>query len=311
MAKCKKKYLREIVAYRGQFGIAATAEKYGIKPSTVKRRYREARNRGLLADDRNEVPKILWFDIETSLMLAFGFSTGKQYVGWKDVKVPWHMLSWSAKWLCDTEIIGHKITGEQALERNDRDIVEFLWELIDEADIIVGHNIKGFDEGKMNTRFLNFDMPPPSPYQMIDTYRVVRKNFKMISNSLDYAGRFMVDDQKDPTKKRLWKRCFGGDEEALEYMLTYNKQDVRLLEEVFFKIRPWMKGTPNVAAYYTDNAARCSKCGSKDLTITDDYYYTTANRYKAARCKCGAVMRTPFGELSKEERSTLMRPIAR
>ena len=49
-------------------------------------------------------------------------------------------------------------------------------------------------------------------------------------------------------------------------MLKYNKRDVTLLEEVYLRIRPWIKGHPNCANYIDSKVPICSNCGSKNLT---------------------------------------------
>lgn len=45
-------------------------------------------------------------------------------------------------------------------------------------------------------------------------------------------------------------------------MLTYNKRDVTLLEEVFIKLRPWIKGGPNTSVYFNSTKPMCCKCSS-------------------------------------------------
>ena len=75
----------------------------------------------------------------------------------------------------------------------------------------------------------------------------------------------------------------------------YNQQDVKILELVYLKLRPWMKGHPNVAATFDDGVVRCPVCGSSEdrlVEIPDRYYNTSTCRYRLYRCiDCGAVVR--------------------
>jgi hypothetical protein len=78
-----------------------------------------------------------------------------------------------------------------------------------------------------------------------------------------------------------------GDAEAMKKMVEYNEQDVKLLEEVFLKLRPYFRGAQNIGIYIADDVASCPTCGSENLDWEDGgEYITQVNRYKAFRCKC-------------------------
>jgi len=78
---------------------------------------------------------------------------------------------------------------------------------------------------------------------------------------------------------------------ALEEMEIYNIQDVEVLEEVYLKLRPYIKSHPNVAVYMDIDKRVCSACGSDNLTQTDKYQYTNTGKFKVYRCECGAESR--------------------
>jgi len=69
------------------------------------------------------------------------------------------------------------VTSKEVVNEDDERIVNSLWKLFDEADIIIAHNGGNFDIPNMNTRFIVNKLPPPSAYQMIDTLKVARKGF--------------------------------------------------------------------------------------------------------------------------------------
>lgn len=85
-------------------------------------------------------PKILLFDIETSPMKAYVWRRWKENISLDQTISEWFMICWSAKWVGNKEIYSDRLTRDEILEENDKRITESLWKLLDEADIVVGHN---------------------------------------------------------------------------------------------------------------------------------------------------------------------------
>jgi RNase H-like protein len=260
-----------------------------------------------------KLPKVLVFDIETSPLKAFVFqkSIWKANITDDQVISEWYMLCWSAKWLFDDEILSQRLAGREALGENDKRIVGGLWKLLDEADIVIAHNGDSFDIPNMNTRFIVQGYLPPSPYQTIDTKSVASKQFGFTHNSLDGLAKLFGLGEKKTTDFDLWKRCTDGDDEALEYMQEYNKGDVSLLEELYLKLRPWIKGHPNMGLYVDSTQSVCPNCGSTELSYTGKFYYTQTGKYETFRCKCGAFGRSRKSSVEKEVRENLVVGLAK
>lgn len=241
----------------------------------------------------DKLPKILIFDIETAPIKAFVWKLWKENVSLDQIINDWFVICWSAKWLYSNETIGECLTSEEALQENDERIVRKLWDLFNSADIVIAHNAGQFDVPKMNVRFLQYKLDPPTPYRVIDTYQVVKKQFKFTSNKLDALAEFFGFPKKLDTDFTLWKQCLDGDQTALDYMFKYNKYDVELLEAVYLKLLPWIQGHPNIANYINNKECICSNCGSTNLTLLEDNYYKTqVGTYTLYRCKeCGAISR--------------------
>ena len=237
------------------------------------------------------LPKILLFDIETAPMEVYVWTCQEQRIHDTQIIKDWFIISWSAKWLFEKEIIRDVITPKEVKIGNDKRIVKELWKMLNEADIIIAHNLISFDRKKANTRFLKYGFGHPAPYQTIDTLRVARKEFKISSNKLDYLCRFLGLDVKLPTSFQLWKDCLKGDIKALNKMDRYCQNDTKILEEVYLKLRPYIHSHPNVGLYMDTNKPVCPNCGSSALKW--GYMYRTLNnQYKTARCDCGAFVRT-------------------
>lgn len=255
--------------------------------------------------------KILLFDIETSPMEVYTWSLFmKGYLNIENIIKDWSVLSWSAKWLFDSEIMSAKVSGKEAIARSDASIIEPMWHLLNEADMVVAHNGAKFDVRKVNARFIANGMNPTMSYRVIDTMRVAKKNFAMSSFKLDYLNGFFNLPKKIHTDFDLWIRCVKGDETALQEMLTYNEQDVVALEELYLHLRPWIKSHPNVSLYLDIEKTMCTNCGSDDLDWAG-HYYTPMGKYAAFRCLgCGAVGRSRLSAMTTEQRKVLASSVA-
>ena len=247
-----------------------------------------------------QVPaKILLLDIETSPLLAYVFQkqVWKARIGYDKVLSDYFMLTWAAKWLGETEMLSDKLTSDEVLYENDERIVISLWKLLDEADIVIAHNALSFDIPNINTRSIKHNLSPPSPFKIIDTLKVAQGQFGFTHNSLDALAGFFGIPGKSFTNFDLWRKCVFGDKGALQEMELYNRQDVVVLESVYLKLRPYIKGHPNLDLYIDEDESVCPSCGSLHINkIKDNYFYTQAVRYDSYRCKdCGSISRSKTG----------------
>ena len=163
----------------------------------------------------------------------------------------------------------------------------------------------------MNTRFVINGLSPTKPYQTIDTNKIAKKQFGFTHNSLSALAKIFGFEPKLGTSFDLWKRCVNGEDEALAYMSEYNKRDVFLLEEVYLKLRPWIKNHPNIGLFIDTNNPVCPACGSEDLTW-NSYYMTAVSKFPAFQCNaCGAVGRGRTSVVDKDKRKNLAISVVR
>jgi len=259
----------------------------------------------LLSSDKK--PRILIFDIETAPMKAYVWSKWKQDIGSNQFMSDWYVLSWSAKWLNNNYVMSDVLSPEEALKENDSRIVKSLWNLFDQSNIIIAHNAQKFDVPKMNVRFVINGLTPPSPYRIIDTLCVARKQFKFTSNRLDDLAGYFGIEHKIETSFELWDRCVNGDQEALNYMEEYNIRDVEILEKVYLKLRPWIKNHPNLSLYLENKEETCPYCGSTNLFDTGTFTYTNVSKFSNVKCSdCHAISRRRTSDYPKEKRKNLI-----
>jgi hypothetical protein len=133
-------------------------------------------------------------------------------------------------------------------------------------------------------------MKPYSPIKIIDTKVAASKIAKFTSNKLEWlapnvAGSFKSDHRKYPGME-LWSECLKGTPGAWKEMQKYNKQDVKATEDLYYKLRPWMKDHPNFGVY-TGEMHVCPNCGSANVQARGTEK-TQASQYTRYHCQnCG------------------------
>lgn len=288
--------------------IAKAAEKLGVDESAIRKKINKNNLSAgylwktpdhLIVEDRNKPTeaKILLLDVETAPLEAYIWRLWTKYVGPSQLKSDWYMLTWAAKWLGEETVYSRRLTSSEALREDDERIMRDLWEFIDEGDIVIAHNGDQFDIPKINSRFLLNRLSPPSSYKQIDTLKVARKEFGFTHNSLESLAKLFDIQGKNQTTMDLWIDCKHGSEKALKEMEEYNIQDVILLETVYFKMRPFIKGHPNLDLYIDFENPVCPQCGEDSLLVVEGkFFYTQAVRYQMYRCSsCKALSRGKSG----------------
>src|SRR5690606_17959042 len=93
----------------------------------------------------------------------------------------WYILCFAYKWLGErkTHVIAQPdFKDYKPGSSDDKNVVQKLWELFEEADVVVAHNGNSFDQKKSQARMIYHGMRPPAPYKQIDTKLVARRYFK-------------------------------------------------------------------------------------------------------------------------------------
>ena len=255
-------------------------------------------------------PRVLIYDIETAPIIAYVWGLWNNNVGLNQVESDWHLLSWSAKWLDDppSKIYYQDQRNKKDIQ-NDKALAKGIWKLLDEADIVITQNGIGFDQKKLNARFIIHGFKPPSSYKHIDTLQIAKKHFGFTSNRLEYMTnklctkyKKLAEHKKFPGFK-LWSECLKGNIKAWKEMELYNKYDVLSLEELYKKLIPWDSAF-NFNLYSDSLKNECS-CGSTNI-VKNGYSYTASGKWNRLKCKdCGAETREKENLLSKEKRKSL------
>jgi hypothetical protein len=235
-------------------------------------------------------PAYLIYDIETAPVLAYVWGAYRQDI--LAIEQDWYLLSFAYKWL------DRKGTGFVSIAQNpkwepgsddDLHVALRLAALFDRADVVVAHNGDRFDQKKANSRFLFHQIDPPSPYETIDTLKESRRYMAETKHSLGaLADHYGLDPKGNPGGISLWLACMNGDPAAWRKMERYNRQDVRTLEQLYLRLRPWIgspgkRAHPN-RAHWQKGDLVCPKCGSAN-TIIRGWRRTIVSEYPTVFCR--------------------------
>lgn len=242
--------------------------------------------------------RILVLDIETAPHVAYVWGPWKQNIPNPMMISRSWIMTFSAKWLGEEEIF-----VEVCRDPNkEADIIAALLALLDEADFVVAHNGQKFDLPRILGGAIKHGFTPPSPYRVLDTCLVARREFGFAHNTLDALCQEMGLPRKGKHSNypgfSLWEACLRGEEEAWEEMIEYNIDDVVVLENLYLRMRPYFRNHPNVVRLEEDDGeVRCPKCGSDNIQYRG-YYYTAAGLcYRRFVClDCGGWGRVRFAE---------------
>jgi RNase_H superfamily len=223
-------------------------------------------------------------DIETTPLLTYTWGIGDQTIGLNQIHTEWSILSIAWKQLGTKTVHYIDTHGDP---RNDKPILQKIWEILDQSDIIIGQNSKQFDIKKINARLIENGYPPPSPYQQIDTVQQARTIAKFTSNRLGWLSHHLTETPKSEHKKypgmELWLACLDDKADAYKELKKYNIQDVKATEDVYLKLRPWIKNHPTVDGSDEKWDISCNRCGSQNLTKRG-FHYTNQGPKQQYQC---------------------------
>lgn len=256
-------------------------------------------------------PKIGLLDIETAPIESYHWGLWEQNIGLDAIQHEWTILSVSFKWLGDKKTEFHSTGGRgESKVRDDKPLMAKIWKFLDEADIVVTQNGKSFDIKKINARLIMHGFPPYSPIKLIDTKLVAKKHFAFTSNRLQWMTEHLTKTKKSKHKKfpgfELWTECLKDNPAAWKEMAEYNRIDVVSMEELYLRMRPWIEGHPNLAAYTESTAHECPKCGSTKVNKRGRALTQTGEYHKFQCTNCGGWSRSRYTTSKPNKRKALL-----
>lgn len=228
--------------------------------------------------------KVLAWDIETSPHEVYRWGLFDQSpVGLSQIIRPGGVMCFAARWLGEPK---SALVTKSVHYDGHQEMVQYAWDLLNEADALLSWNGKGFDTRRMQTEFTMLGMTKPEPWAEIDMLKDVRREFAFPSNKLEYVAQTLLGKGKVSHEGfGLWLKCLAGDPKAWDRMLKYNAQDVHLLIELYEYLKGWIK-TPNARLF---GSSECTKAGCDGTLAKEGTRTTLVGVYQRYKCnKCGS-----------------------
>lgn len=187
--------------------------------------------------ERNKPKRVLFFDIETSPNLVFSWNIGRKISLTHDNIINERaIICISYKW--GHEDVVHSLSWNKG---DDSKMLKQFSEIMNSADIVIGHNSDNFDIKWIRTRCLFYGIELKCKFNAIDTLKLSRQGFKFNSNRLDYISKFLGNTGKKATGYDLWKSIvLENNKQAMNTMVDYCENDVLILEDVYTKLQKFV-----------------------------------------------------------------------
>lgn len=233
--------------------------------------------------------KILILDIERLPGLARVWEPRTKYIGPRNF-VEWpRLLCWAARWYGQKDFLFEA-------EWSDREaMIQKMWILYDEAEVICSYNGQNFDNRHLRSEWLMAGLRPPRPWKDVDLYKVV-KQFGFESKSLDSVSRRLGRPGKALSYSMdLAHAAADGNIRAQNRLKRYNQGDVELTEWLYDRLRGWIPNHPFIGEHGPDagDTVRCNQCGSTKLIRQPSKYRAVVIDYNLLRCSnCSGLIRS-------------------
>jgi len=215
-------------------------------------------------------PKIMVWDIETSLMLLSKFSLLPEFIGYKHIIKDFYIICASWKIIGEKGVHSVNITLDQKRYKKDSFddyiVVKKLREELEDVDLLIHHNGDNFDLKKFNVRLAHHGLDPLPPIRTLDTLKECKKVFGFTSNRLDYLLRFFNLGSKVNMTEEDWIDILNGGEKAIKKikkMSYYCNHDVIGLYKVYNVLNKYFRNVSYLWSNFRPDT--CPHCGSNNF----------------------------------------------
>jgi len=239
---------------------------------------------------KNKKPKqlkIMTYDIETSLVEAQLWGSGKQYVGHNSITTETQIITVAWKWIGSEEV---KVLKWK--KKSDKKLIKKFIKEYNKADMVIGWNNNSFDNKIVNSRAMKYGLEVNTLVKSYDIMRQVKKVFRLPSYSMAYVSKYLgLAGKLDYGMGiRMWKDIqWGGKTEAkhaMGLMIKYNVQDVVLTEEIYFKLRKYLGNVIHTGALLgKEKHLTCPNCGGKNIKLHKTTVTSAGTIQKIMKCK--------------------------
>lgn len=243
-------------------------------------------NLPLRKGDKEYAPKVLIYDIETSLIPATVWWTGKQYVGHDQLMDEAKIITISYKWLGSDKV--EILYWDE--NQSDKDLVKTFIEVYNTADMVIGQNNDKFDNRFLNARAMKYGFLVNTYVRSFDIMKQSKSLFRLPSYSMAYIAKFLgLDGKLSHTGVSMWRDIQFGNKSkakaALKLMGEYNAQDVLVTEQMYLKLKKYMGHVVHLGVLSGESKFTCPSCGSSKMELFKTTVTSSGTIQRIMRCK--------------------------
>lgn len=230
---------------------------------------------------KSRLYKRIFFDIETSPAIGVFWRTGKQVITHQQILEPYKIIC--ICWQLEGEDIVHELHWDT--KQDDKSMLRKFAKIVEDSDELIAHNSDNFDVKVFRTRCMLNDVMITPYITTTDTLKLARR-FKFMSNRLDAIDKeFGNDGKMSHSGIQLWiDTKVNKSKEALQTMIEYCKEDVRVLVRVYNKLVPYCKPNVHVGVVTKDDRLTCPHCAGDKFHISKTV--VSAMGIKKRQMKC-------------------------
>ena len=245
--------------------------------------------------------KILFYDIETTPLLAYVWRLGKQAVRHQQLHSKHDMYNIICITYCWNDGKPAKALVFDYDTQCCKTIIKEFDALVKEADYTIGKNSDRFDVKQINTQRMIHNLPPCPEWMDTkdDLEKQMRKYFYLPSHSLDYISGKLGFGGKIKMEFQDWIDIVEQNKngkKSLKKMVKYGKKDIVDTRNVWNYLCKHFKPRLNMATHL--GGRRCTHCGSVDI-VKNGTYAAGKTYYQRYHCKShgGYAGRAPISEI--------------
>ena len=215
---------------------------------------------------------VLVYDIETSRNVAEVWNTGKTYIGHAALRGETKIITVAWKWLGSDVVEYLKWDRKKNSHEGgcDKRLVEAFAKIYNRADAVLGWNNNNFDNKIVKARCMKFDFDINIYQKSIDVMKLCKAEFRVPSAAMAYYARYLgMEGKLQHTGLPMWQDIQWGkkrdSKQAMKLMVKYNLQDVTLTEEIYLRVRKYLKPVFHVGMLTKGDKLSCPTCGSVEL----------------------------------------------
>tara|TARA_R110000851_G_scaffold40951_1_gene102981 strand:- start:1212 stop:2159 length:948 start_codon:yes stop_codon:yes gene_type:complete len=233
--------------------------------------------------------KVMVYDIETSLVRADVWGTGKMYLR-HDQLVPGpegetRIISIAWKYVGEDEV--YDLRWDDGC---DKEMMREFMAYYNRCDMVIGQNNNSFDNKLVAVRAAKHGLFLNRFVKSFDIYRKVKSVFKLQSYSMKYMAEYFGLTLKQSHEGiRMWKMIqYGTPEQKAEYlqkMVDYNIGDIVTTEELYMKLRPYMGTITHLGVSGGKPRWHCPVSGSDDVEWYNTIYTEAGTVQRILFCR--------------------------